>query len=145
MRATSLVLIAATGCSFLVTRPPAAHPRGQAPDCTTNDMVPSMDALAALADFASGAYLGYENGMKYGAASLVVGGIYAAGAIYGMHNVRACRRETEHSGDVVVADTTRAMQAGGCGPVVETALRLAQDSPEQYAAFIHDPKFAACF
>jgi hypothetical protein len=128
-----------------MTRPPAPHPTDHAPECSTSDMVPSLDALAAIADVASGAYSGYENGVKYGVASLIVGGIYAAGAIYGAHNVRACRRETERSAAAEVADTARAMRAGGCGPVVETALRLAQESPEKYGPFIHDPKFASCF
>jgi hypothetical protein len=108
-------------------------------------MVPSLDALAAIADLASGAYYGYENGVKYGVASLVVGGIYAGAALYGAHNVRACRRETERSLATEVTATARAMRTGGCGPVLDTALRLAQDSPEAYATFIHDPTFAGCF
>ena len=145
MRALPLAFVLATGCSFVLTHPPAAHPTDHAPDCTTTDMIPSLDALAAIADIASGAYYGYENGVKYGVASLLVGGLYAAGAIYGAHNVRACRRDTERGAATEVADAVRAMRTDGCGPVVTTALRLAQDSPEAYATFIHDPRFARCF
>ncbi len=101
--------------------------------------------MAGLADIVGGVYYAHENGFSHGVLGLVVGGIYAAGALYGARNVRACRRETDTVVAALVADAAMAMRSGGCSAVLDTAIRLAQDAPDAYVVFTHDPTFAQCF
>ncbi len=108
-------------------------------------MVPSLDALGAIADLAGGAVSAYENGFKYGAESLVIGGVYLASALYGARNVRACRRQTDAAVALRVAHAASSARAGGCSDVVDIAVGLARDAPDAYVTFIHDPAFASCF
>ena len=108
-------------------------------------MAPSLDGIGAAADLIGGAIYAGEYGIKYGAASLAAGVIFAASAWYGMRNVRACRRETDRSVGLLVGNAAMEMRDGGCTAVLETAIKLAQDAPDAYVVFIHDPTFAQCF
>jgi hypothetical protein len=145
VRAIGFLLATTVACSFSMTRPVPQHAPQQVPECTTSDMAPSLDALAAIVDLAGGAWYAAENGLNAGLANLAVGAIFAASAWYGARNVRACRRDTDIAVSLLVRDAAAAMRDGGCSPVVDIAVHLAQDDPAAYTVFIHDPTFAACF
>jgi hypothetical protein len=143
-RAAALLVATTAACSFGLTGP-APHAPDDVPHCTTSGLLPALDTVAAASDLVGGAYVAYEYGFVRSLPSFAVGAIYAAAAAYGNHTVAACRRATDAAVGTLVAEATTAMNTGGCSQVLEIAVHLAQDAPDSYVVFIHDPAFASCF